>query len=389
MIKEAKKSRFSPECRLFLLFFLTAFLLTLFSSSLCLAAKSRDLNAERNDLQDRLNKVRQQKNKVMREEKNIGQQVRVIDQELGRTSRELDQKIRDLKRAQAQEAYYKKKLVEASNKFDAYRTKYKGRLVAYYKNSHAGYIEVLFNSASFSDFVSRIAYLRMITKNDLGILTELKAIRQEVTQRKKQVEDARQNIEMDRTILAQKKEHIAQVYDVKRDALSEVQKNRRLLEEQERELEQANREVEAEIRRMMANGQGVKTKFTGTLGSPVCGRPLQISSGFGRRRSPTRGASSNHHGIDIRASYGQEICAAADGIVLRAGYLNGYGNAVIISHGSDIATLYGHGLRVLVGSGAHVKKGQVIMLADSTGISTGNHLHFEVRVNGVAVNPIR
>ncbi len=366
---------------------LSAFVLLAILASPFPLRAARNLDAEKSNLENRLRRVRQALARKKLEEKGVAAQFRKIDEELTVTRRELERKIRDLNRARAQEAFYQKKLEIASNKFSAYKGKHKYRLVEFYKNSRAGYIEVLFNSASFSDFVSRLAYLRIITKNDLNILTELKAIREEVAERRRQVEAARENIELDRNLLAQKKEHISEVHEMKRSALIDVQKDRRLLEEQERELEIENQKIEAELQRM--RGMGVQGKFTGTLGSPVCGRPLSISSSFGYRRAPRRGASTNHHGVDIRASYGDDICAAADGIVLQSRYRNGYGLTVIISHGSDIATLYAHGLRTLVSEGQTVRKGQVIMKADNTGISTGNHLHFEVRVNGVAVNPMR
>ncbi|MFA6448956.1 MAG: peptidoglycan DD-metalloendopeptidase family protein [bacterium] len=377
------------KSRALLFFAAIALLLSFLSTPAPSASTNKNLTAKKEDLQKRLNQARSILKQSKHKERSISEAVRQIDAELTRTSRELDQKIRDLKRAQAQEIFYKNKLVEASNKFDAYRTKYKGRLVSYYKNGHAGYIEVLFNSSSFSDFVSRITYLRMITKNDLGILTELKTIREEVAQRRKQVESARMNIEVQSSMLAQEKEHTAAVKNEKNKALLDIRNDVELQERELAELEAESRRIEAEIQSMMKSGRGVKHKFTGTLGSPVCGRAFSVTSGYGYRKAPKRGASSNHRGIDIRASYGQEICAAADGIVLNARYRGGYGNTVIISHGSDITTLYGHALRLLVREGETVRKGQVIMLADSTGTSTGNHLHFEVRVNGVPVNPIR
>ncbi len=367
-------------------FFAASILLSLLAASIPVHA-ARNLDAERSNLQDRLKKIKHLVAKKKKEKRGVAAQFKQIDQELSVTRRELENKIRDLNRARAQEAFYQKKLDIASNRFSSYKGKHKSRLVGFYKNSRAGYIEVLFNSASFSDFVSRLAYLRIITKNDLNILTELKAIREEIAERRKQVEAARENIELDRNLLAQKKEHISEVHSIKKTALLNIEKDLDLLEAQERELEIENRKIEAELQRM--RGMGVQYKFTGTFASPVCGNPFVVTSPFGPRRAPRRGASSNHHGIDLRAAYASDICAAADGIVLQSRYRNGYGLTVIISHGSDIATLYAHGLRSLVSEGQTVRKGQVIMKADSSGISTGNHLHFEIRVNGVAVNPLK
>jgi murein DD-endopeptidase MepM/ murein hydrolase activator NlpD len=95
-----------------------------------------------------------------------------------------------------------------------------------------------------------------------------------------------------------------------------------------------------------------------------------------------------HTGIDFGVSYGTPIHAAADGVVVSAGPLGGYGNATIIDHGGSLATLYAHQSQLRVSPGQHVSRGQIIGLSGCSGYCTGPHLHFEVRVNGVPVNPL-
>ena len=113
-----------------------------------------------------------------------------------------------------------------------------------------------------------------------------------------------------------------------------------------------------------------------------------ISSYYGYRIHPIYGYRKFHSGIDINASYGVDIIAAESGTVTMATYNGGYGKCVIINHGSGITTLYGHNSELNVTSGQKVVKGQVIAKAGSTGLSTGPHLHFEVRVNGSTINPL-
>ena len=114
-----------------------------------------------------------------------------------------------------------------------------------------------------------------------------------------------------------------------------------------------------------------------------------LSSKFGKRIAPTTGASTFHKGIDIPGSAGTNIVAADAGKVLKVAKLTyGYGWHVIIDHGNGVATLYGHCSRLDVSVGQVVQKGQVIAGIGSTGNSTGNHVHFEVRINGVQQNPL-
>ena len=122
-------------------------------------------------------------------------------------------------------------------------------------------------------------------------------------------------------------------------------------------------------------------------------KPVQaavtFTSGFGVRSDPFEHGAGFHPGIDLAGSYGTPIYATADGTVIRAGWNNGgYGNMVEIDHGRGISTRYGHMSAVLVHAGDHVTRGEQIGRMGSTGRSTGNHLHYEVRIDGRAVNPI-
>jgi len=112
-----------------------------------------------------------------------------------------------------------------------------------------------------------------------------------------------------------------------------------------------------------------------------------ITSRFGFRIHPKTRKGTMHEGVDIKASYGTKVYAAADGVVSSAGYRSGYGYTVIIDHGYGYQSLYGHNSKLIVGAGTKVKKGQLISYSGNSGTSTGPHLHYEVRVNGKPVNP--
>lgn len=164
------------------------------------------------------------------------------------------------------------------------------------------------------------------------------------------------------------------------DVLDRVAGNIALLQqiipEQADSLGQLNEQVDEYTRRMAA---------TPSIW-PTWGR---VTSGFGYRRSPfNRYASQFHNGVDIAAAYGNPICATADGTVTTTAYLAGWGNLIIINHGYGYQTYYAHLSGFSVSTGNRVTRGQVIGYMGRTGRSTGVHLHYEIHVNGVAVNPL-
>jgi murein DD-endopeptidase MepM/ murein hydrolase activator NlpD len=124
---------------------------------------------------------------------------------------------------------------------------------------------------------------------------------------------------------------------------------------------------------------------SGALTLPVAG---PVTSPFGARTSPTTGAQEFHEGIDIAAAQGTPIRAAASGTVTFAGQMSGYGNVVIVSHDGGLQTRYAHQSAMSVTAGQTVAAGEVIGAVGATGEATGPHLHFEVRLNGVAVDPV-
>jgi len=114
-----------------------------------------------------------------------------------------------------------------------------------------------------------------------------------------------------------------------------------------------------------------------------------INSPFGNRISPFTGKIQFHEGIDIAAQIGTAVIAPADGVVIKAGFESGYGYVVELSHGYGLKTVFGHNSRLNVKPGQYVKRGDIIAYSENTGSSTGPHVHYEVRVNGVPVNPLR
>ena len=138
---------------------------------------------------------------------------------------------------------------------------------------------------------------------------------------------------------------------------------------------------------VMPAGLGISTASTGSVTPDIWPVSGVVSSHFGFRISPGGIGSTYHEGLDIASSYGNPVHATANGRITQAGWVNGYGYLVEIDHGNGIKTRYGHNSAILVSVGDQVVEGQTISLIGSTGNSTGPHCHYEVRVNGEAVDP--
>jgi len=153
---------------------------------------------------------------------------------------------------------------------------------------------------------------------------------------------------------------------------------------------QADLKADAQFRTLFQTWKKLDTLQQGAIAIPSVQpvQHLQFTSNFGIRSDPFRGTAAMHAGVDIPGPVGTPIYATADGIVDHAARQGGYGNMVEINHGKGIATRYGHLSKILVADGTRVARGQLIALMGSTGRSTGPHLHYEVRIDGHAVNPI-
>lgn len=292
-------------------------------------------------------------------------------------------------------------LVVAEENYDRQYEDLKIRLRVMYEYGEVGYIEVLLGSKNISDFFTRIEYVNAIAGYDKEILDNLFALEQEIEDKIAQIELDKQEIEILQKQQVIKTEQLAQKQKEKETLIKAVETDIAKTEEKLAQLEKSSSDIEAlikaeekkiaeeEARRAAQSGgnTGSIVNYTGgKLGWPVPGKSY-ISSGYYVRNSPITGKVEMHTGLDIPAPTGYNILAAESGKVITAGYVNGYGYTVVISHGGGLSTLYGHNSSLVVSVGDTVTRGQVIAKAGSTGMSTGPHCHFEVRVNGKHTDP--
>ena len=256
---------------------------------------------------------------------------------------------------------------------------------------------VLLDADSFSDYLALSEVSKTIASHDKKIVNKITDAISTINESKKAMNEkiAAQN-ELKKTLASNQAKLKTQQAEIN-GVIATINKDQTALEKENKQYEAAIQKLEKEIQAALAGATGSKNPvFVSGRFTWPCPGYYNITSYYGYRVNPVSGKYKLHGGIDIASAgiYGKPIVAAADGVVIAAGYNSGgYGNWVMINHGTyggkQYATVYGHMCRApSVSNGQSVKAGQTLGYVGSTGNSTGNHLHFEVRVNGDRVNPM-
>ena len=306
-------------------------------------------------------------------------------------------------------------LEEAQEKVSAQNENLGSRLRTMYKNGTVGFIDVLLDSGSFSEFLNNLNMVEMIYSSDKDVLSSLEDAYDEIDAKKKEVETLQAELNESKSVAEDKK--------------AELEESRATVTAQKEEIASSNQETEAMLNALKADAEAMaqnavangssssNSTYVGNSGSSSSGSsgsssgssgssssssslggsmawPVpsvgtsNITSLFGYRVHPIFGVGRGHTGVDIGAPSGVPVVAANSGRVIYAGWYGGYGYCVQIDHGGGVVTLYGHNSRLNVSVGQSVSRGQTIAYVGSTGYSTGPHCHFEVMIDGVRQDPL-
>ena len=299
---------------------------------------------------------------------------------------ELDTKINDTQQELNQN---REKLEDLEKSYNENYELLGQRIVALYEAGDTSYLDVLLQSNSIVEFISNYFLITQLAEYDSNLLDK--------------IESEKNTVELTKKVLEEKEESMKQL-KVKKQQTALVLENTKTMQEvymaqltdEEKKVQQEiekysneQRQVEAQIQAALQTSTRYSYQYTGgQFIWPIAKEGTHVTSPFGNREHPIQGVVKLHSGLDIGgAGYGAPVVAAADGVVTYAGWMSGYGNCVMIKHSDSLVTLYGHGQTILTTVGKQVKQGDLIMEVGSTGNSTGPHLHFEVRLNGTAVDP--
>lgn len=277
-------------------------------------------------------------------------------------------------------------LTQAEKKYMRQKELLSNRIVAQYEAGEIAYLDFLLNSNSLTDFISSYYIIGEIAEIDNELLNSYKVEKEKVNQIKKELDEYKYELKTKKEDQEKSAIVLSNIKVIKNNQMSRLSEQEQELQNKIDEYQKEVQEIEVEL--LMALTANIGEEYVGgQLAWPVPGFN-SISSNFGMRIHPISGVYKLHSGVDVAAPGGAFFVAANDGTVVTSRYSASYGNVVVIDHGGGLSTLYAHGQERLVEVGDYVTKGKPVLKVGSTGISTGNHAHFEVRVNGVCVNPL-
>ncbi|NLT49224.1 MAG: peptidoglycan DD-metalloendopeptidase family protein [Clostridiales bacterium] len=337
--------------------------------------KLDELNRQINRLQSQLKAGKAEESKLNSQIKNLDNLIKAAEGEIRDLQSEIAQTNKKIAEVEAQ-------LKAKQSEIDKQNDEMADRIRAMYKNGDVGILEVLLGSESITDFLTNLDMAQKIFDNDVSLLEQLEEQHKSIDKYRKQLEELRATLSTKKQAEATKQGQLQASRGDVSQLKAEIASDNKALEKQ---IDAVNEEANALIAEILKL-QGTGDYVGGVLGWPVPSTK-RVTSEFGYRVHPILKVKKLHTGMDIGVAKGNTVVAANAGKVIKAAWNNSYGYMVMIDHGGGIVTLYAHNSQLKVKTGDIVTRGQTIALSGSTGMSTGPHLHFEVRVNGEYKNP--
>ena len=362
-----------------------ALLSAVYLMTLAPLVQAETLEEQRDAHIEKAEQAQKKKNEIESRIEGLSEEKRAVDEAADEATKAYKDVRKELDATETRIDENEDKLKVLNKDFAVKRDQLAKRVRDIYINGQINYLDVLFGAKDFQDFFTRMDLLKRVIQQDYDLV-------QVVFAEKTAIETSQKELEKDKTAkeklvasAADRKKEVEKKQAAKQAIIDKMETDRATQERIINENLAASKEVEQMIRNSRYQPASPALSGGGALNWPLGG---PITSPFGWRVHPITGASRFHSGIDIGGDYGDTIHAAGAGIVSYAGWISGYGYAVIIDHGGGISTLYGHNQALLVSEGQSVSQGQAIAECGSTGNSTGPHCHFEVRVDGEPVDPM-
>lgn len=355
-----------------------------------------DLENQRNQLDDQKKDAENELAGVKQEKSQTLSEIEELSDKISDSETQLAKLNDEIKALETEIAENQKELEEAEKRYKEQQEALETRIVAQYKVGKTSYLDVLLKSKSLSSFISSYYLVGKIAKYDEKLLNDIEEEQQKIEKTKAQLEEKNASIKSAKSEQQKTNTVLKNAQVQKNSKVAKLSAEEKAIQDKIEEYNAAIQQSEAKIQQAIEAVKNSNTSNTGSGGGankPLTGGTLEwplpasyatysrITSYFGPRKQPTAGASTNHGAIDIGVPLGTSVYSAEIGTVITAQWYGGYGNFIMIKHDNGLVTAYGHLSSIRVNVGQRVSRGQVIALSGSTGISTGPHLHFEVRLN--------
>ena len=373
---------------------IVAMLFSMFASSLTFAAAAED-DTDADSLRDKLSSLEEEKAAVQETIAELTKQADdvqatrdALQKEIDLTKQEIATVEQYIARLQDQIDVKTTELEAAEEALAQKEEEFAQTVRTTYEQGEISYLEVLLNSSSFSDLLSRMEIVTSLMDYNQQVVEEYTAAKEDIEQKRDDLQNTQDEQKDYQENLNYKVDDLA-ASEAEQAALQESIEAYKAESEAEydriaAEMQSVSDQIAELSRQSAANGSVPMGDGTLIWPTPSC---TTNSSAYGWRIHPIYGTMKFHAGEDIPASMGADILAAATGTVVTAGWVSGYGNYTVIDHGGGMMTAYGHQSQILVSVGQTVQQGELIGKVGSTGNSTGPHLHFEVYINGETVDP--
>lgn len=347
-----------------------------------------ELRSKIDEADKRIQQAQKELQEAVAKKASAEEQKKIIDDQISVIVSNIIYINNQIESANKQIAEKEEEIIIAQKKLDENKEYFKKRVVSMYKSGTSTQLEMLFTAENISDFFNRADMLQYVVKNDKKIVDEMTAARDAVIEAKIVIEERKKELEEAKRLAVEQKRQLDSALAKQQEIVNQLAKDVKINQDAAKKAQQEKDELNRQLERELA---GIKDEPGGSAYSggkmawpvPNGGR---ITSTFGYRTYPAVG---HHTGLDIAIAQGNPIVAAEAGTVIRVIHgTTGYGKYLMVNHGNGTVTLYAHTSKIVVSEGQRVERGQKIAEIGSTGFSTGPHLHFEVRINGKAVNPI-
>ena len=376
----------------------------LLTPNFAVLAEDEDLQNQLSDVQNRMAQESEKKAQAEAVIGSVNDRLYTIQQQLEAAQRDYQAVANELKATEEKIAATQAELEKTQARLKVREGVFTKRVRDIYMHGQLSYLDVVLGAKDFSDFSNRLELLRRIIDADITLISDIRKERAAIETAKQELETQRARQAQLRDQAAAKRDEIESRRKEQQAILYQAQNDKAMAEQAYNEYQQSSQAIAEMLRQRAADraaqaaaaaaqassgGGGGSDYYQPVSGSGALIWPVNgvVTSPYGYRTHPIFGTTIYHSGIDIGVDYGTPVHAADGGVVVEAGWISGYGYAVIIDHGNGLSTLYGHNQELAVSEGQSVSQGQVIAYAGSTGNSTGPHVHFEVRANGDPVDP--